>query len=106
MTSEHKVVIGVQDIRRVTLECAKCSVRLTFSPDRCSIPKGCPNPECDSIWMPTLHAYPPSQRKAPARVEFVETICNLRRVIEDAKVEQGGEPDGFHVLLEFDDPAT
>lgn len=101
MTSEQKIVVGLQDVRRVSLQCTKCGVQLSFEPEKCSIPDLCPAPGCGNVWVPTPHAYPPAQRKCPARVEFLEALAKLRKTIEDAKAENGGGTQGFKVLLEF-----
>jgi hypothetical protein len=37
MTIEHKMTVGVDDIRKVIVLC-KCGIRLSLSPDEISIP--------------------------------------------------------------------
>jgi hypothetical protein len=34
MTSERRLLVGVADIKAVTLECHECHARLTVSPDK------------------------------------------------------------------------
>src|SRR5881396_2951767 len=53
MTLENRIVVGLDDIKAVTLECTdqdnkKCCARFSSSPDMIQIPKNCP--QCNATW--------------------------------------------------------
>jgi hypothetical protein len=92
MTLEHKVVVGLDDIKAVTLECNQCHVRLTMFPEEIKIPHNCRH--CDATWVygnPSQH-----QSSTSAILNFVNAIGIIRKQM------QAGNP--FTILLEFDEP--
>jgi hypothetical protein len=100
MTFERKIILGVEDIKAISLECKHCHVRLTYSTDEIDkVPEVCPR--CNTRWLPTIHIPGDQVKKIPA-VSFIEAIRNIRRQTQDEQVI--GIPFGFKVLLEFEDP--
>lgn len=91
MTFEHKIVVGLDDIKAVSLECNQCHTRLTMQPDDIRIPHHCQR--CDAAWI----LGDPSQYRSvtSAHLNFVHAIAQIRNQLKD------GAP--FKILLEFDD---
>lgn len=83
MTVERKIVVGLEDVKAVSLKCRSCSLRITISPDRPRLPNECP--ACQSSWL-SLERY---------NANVIEALANVRKPTT-------GSPT-FHVLLEFDE---
>jgi hypothetical protein len=94
MTIEHRIVVGLGDIKAVSLECNKCHTRITLIPDGIEVPPQCP--KCGKIWI----SGDPSGYQAVASpyVNFFAAIGKIRTLLEN------GAP--FKILLEFDDEQT
>lgn len=91
MTFEHKIVVGLDDIRAVSFECSQCHTRVTMLPDDLQVPRRCQ--KCDSVWIvgdPSNY-----QSVTSPHLNFVNAIGEIRKQL--AK----GSP--FKVLLEFND---
>jgi len=92
MTFEHRIVVGLDDIKAVSIECNQCHTRLTMSPDSIRIPPHCQ--QCDSVWIvgdPTNYT-----AVTMPQLNFVNAISQIRKQLE----KNGG---GFRILLEFDE---
>ena len=90
MTIEHKIVVGLNDIKAVSLECSKCQTRITLAPDGIEVPLQCP--KCGKIWI----TGDPSGYQAVASpyVNFFTAIAKIRTLLEN------GAP--FKILFEFE----
>ena len=105
MTFEHHIVVGIEDIKYLSLECNKCKVRLTYSPDDIrEIPMQCPNPGCRSEWQKTI-ASTVNERAVPMHVKLLNVICAIRKRNQENAVEQPNGVNGFRILLEFEKPS-
>jgi hypothetical protein len=92
MTFEHKIVVGLNDVKAVIYECLNknCGARVIASPDTVQIPKQCPS--CNEGWLSgeqTSRQSDTSQEK-----NFVEALRQLRIL--------GTKPLPFRILLEYD----
>lgn len=97
MTVESRLVVGIEDIRAISLECTECKTRLSCLPDTLNdVPHVCP--KCRHPWLP-------SDRKInhefadPSPVQFVKAVAQIRALSREVKV-------GFRILLEFDAPGS
>jgi hypothetical protein len=105
MTSESRMIVGVEDIKALSLECNKCSVRLTYTPDTIGqIPYACPNPNCGTEWRPQEFPYSATEPAMPLQLKLLHAIAGIRRRHAENKIEQPNQKLGFRVLLEFDEP--
>ncbi len=91
MTFENKIVVGLDDIKAVTLQCAKCGSRISVLPDRVRVPNRCPH--CDQQWLPDADLV--QEIKAPASPYIL--LCNAIRQIRELKNDIP-----FTILLEFE----
>jgi hypothetical protein len=98
MTVERKIVVGLEDVEAITLECLNpsgCRSKFSASPDSIRIPTNCP--QCGHEWMPpTPSGHLPS--KAWPYVSFLNAVRAIRA---GGKAE---EPPGFRIILEFKEP--
>ena len=95
MTVEHKIVVGLEDIAAITLECLNpkgCHSRVSVSPDKIKIPSNCP--QCNHEWVPEAISGVTSVKAWPY-ANFVNSI----KLIREGKTPEG-QP-GFKILLEF-----
>ncbi len=96
MTIEHKIVVGLDDIKTVIFECKQCRTRVTMSPDEIRIPLKCPKENCVSrAWIVGSPSGLTSEYEGStaAHINFVEAIGYIRK----------NKGAAFRVLLEFDD---
>jgi hypothetical protein len=94
MTFERKIVVGLEDIASISLECVKCKRRITFSPDeRFSIPRAC---GCGHVWIPTEVEVPFHSTESALDI-FLQTVETIRKITRT-------NPYGVRVLLEYTDP--
>jgi hypothetical protein len=98
MTFERKIVVGLEDIASISLECAnaQCKQRITFSPDTRGrqIPPSCSS--CGHVWI--LHDVT-VQFGVPGSLLgiFLQTVERIRAV-------NSSNPYGVRILLEYKDP--
>jgi len=95
MTFERKIVVGLDDIKAITFECAKCKTRTTVPADSLrEIPGACNS--CNAIWlikdMPTYVS-----TSGPAPIALIQAIGRMRILIQESK-------ETFRILLEFEEP--
>jgi hypothetical protein len=89
MTLEHKIVVGLDDIKAVSFECKQCQTKVTISPDNIRVPHHCQ--QCDSVWI----LGEPSNYLSVSSpyMNFVNAIGQIRKQLAN------GAP--FKILLEF-----
>lgn len=93
MTREHKLVVGLEEIKNIVLECASndCKSRVVFSPDKTdSLPQSCPHG----------HAW---EWGAPKQITLDSLASIWVRVLRKLR-DQENTNFGFKILLEFDEP--
>jgi hypothetical protein len=108
MTLNRRLVVSMEDIKSVVLECLHCGVRMTFSPDAITAPCNCPNPTCNKFWA-SPH-YPNAvgfgMRSTPAQIKFLEAVQAVRQRDKEQKMERPNDPIGFCILMEFEEPSV
>lgn len=97
MTFEHKIVVGLEDIRAVIFECKnqKCKTRTAVPADVLrEVPLVCPL--CNSRWhTEDLPSHVTTSAGAPTAL--VQAIVTMRVLQREGK-------EAFRILLEFDEP--
>jgi hypothetical protein len=96
MTIEHKIVVGLSDIKAVIFECRQCRTRISMAPDKIAVPPRCAKTTCDSpAWIVGRPAGMTSDYdgSTSAHLNFVSAIGHIR--------EHNGA--AFRILLEFED---
>jgi hypothetical protein len=94
VTFEHKIVVGLEEIRAISFECHQCKTRLTVSPDDIrAIPTACPH--CNFSWR-----LPKDEQAGPPG----SPPKNFAFGIKELKIRFTAEVIGFTILLEFDEP--
>ncbi len=95
MTLEHKIVVGLNDIKAVIFECRQCHTRVSMSPDDIRIPTKCPKEDC-AVWIGSEPAIvtTPYEATTSKYLNFVQAIGHIRKSNNGA---------AFRILLEFDD---
>jgi hypothetical protein len=91
MTVEHKIVVGLDDIKAVSFECKQCRTRVTMLPDDIRVPYRCQ--KCDAVWIvgdPSSY-----QGVTSPHMNFVNAIGQIRKQLAN------GAP--FKILLEFNE---
>jgi hypothetical protein len=84
MTFEHKIVVGVDDIKAVIVEC-KCGIRVSFPPDKVSIPENCPAPDCGIAWGKKSDSVSIEREVwASANLNFVDAIGQMRKHLNNS----------------------
>lgn len=86
MTVERKIVVGLDAVRAVILECRSCRTRVVLSPDRCGICAQCP--ECLSTWISAVQG----------NANFLDALSKIR--VDSPTVATGP----IRILLELDEP--
>jgi hypothetical protein len=109
MTSENRFIVGIEDIKAMSLECNKCKARLTYSLDDAAVvpqvprvPPNCPNPSCNVEWYSNDMGYNSTERKYPVLLKLVAAITEIRHRQKESEVERANQL-GFRVLFEFDE---
>jgi uncharacterized paraquat-inducible protein A len=95
MTIEHKIVVGLDDIKAVIIECKQCHAKVSLSPDDLQIPARCPVERCASTWIKGQRAAITNDYEATtsAHINLVEAIAHIRAKKNGA---------AFRILLEFE----
>jgi hypothetical protein len=95
MAVERKIVVGIEDIEAVRLECKNksCRKQLVFPADSSvEIPHNC---TCGQSWLPV--AVVKTKEADSPLFNFLNLMPDVRRLATTPGV-------GFKILLEFDDP--
>ena len=91
MTFEHKIIVGLEEIKAVVFRCNNCGSTVAIPPAKLdSVPKQCPN---DHAWNSNL---PPEFAGSPFAA-FINSLKKLREPIYDNQA-------GFKIFLEFNAP--
>ncbi len=90
MTLEHKIVVGLDDIKAVTFECNACHVKLTVAPDNIRLPHDCR--QCGAAWILEESEYPKGGNPYFA---FARAVSTIRDQLKNHAP--------FKILLEFDE---
>jgi hypothetical protein len=96
MTLEHKIVVGLGDIKAVIFECRECHTRISMAPDKIDVPPRCPKKTCESpAWIvgKPVGVTSDYDGSTSAHLNFVSAIGHIR--------EHNGA--AFTILLEFED---
>jgi hypothetical protein len=96
MTIEHKIVVGLSDIKAVIFECRQCRTRVSMAPDKIDVPPRCPKGSCDGpAWIVGKPAEMTSdyEGSTSAHLNFASAIGYIRK-------HNGA---AFRILLEFED---
>lgn len=93
MTVEHRIMVGLTDIKSVSFQCDRCKYRITMSPeDIKDFDFSCPNG----------HPWKQGRQEGLVKIPlltFTESLAKLRASTAQQLL-------GFHVLLEFDEPTV
>lgn len=88
MTSEHRIIVSLDEIKAVVFRCTRCNAELRMAPDNLeSVPRECPKG----------HAFvsnPPPDFAGHLPLALITSIKRLKEPIY--------EHLGFKMLLEFD----
>jgi hypothetical protein len=99
MVFERKIVVGLEDIASISLECndPKCKRRITFSPDiqGQQIPRACSG--CGHVWIPSEVTVPFSSTESPLGI-FLQSTQKIRAITDT-------NPYGVRILLEYKEPS-
>src|SRR5260370_42191467 len=96
MTIEHKIVVGLDDIKTVIIECKQCRTRVSMSPDGIQVSLKCPIESCGSAWIKGAPVGITSDYEASTSAH-----TNLLAAIGYIRNKKNGA--AFRDLLEFDD---
>ncbi|HWF37794.1 MAG TPA: hypothetical protein VG322_04700 [Candidatus Acidoferrales bacterium] len=89
MTFEHRIVVGLEEIKAIVLECNLCHAKIVFAPEKLenqNIPSKGP---CGHAWESPQTAEPP----LPPLLALITSLKTLRN----------SNMPGFSVRLEFDE---
>ena len=96
MTVERKIVVGLEDIEAISLECNGCKCRVTMVPGKMiRIPEYCA--QCRLRWHPENPAGHIPERGWPF-AKFLESVEGIRALMNSEVLL------GFRILLEFKEP--
>jgi hypothetical protein len=96
MTLEHRMIVGIDDIKAITFECLNCKTRTTVPVSSLrSVPQACGS--CNAVWWTGADVASNVSTSGPAAIGFIQAIVTLKIMIREKK-------DAFRILLEFDDP--
>lgn len=92
MTVEHRVIVGLNDIKAVVFECRKCHARISVLAEDAKVPHCCP---CGQQWTPD-YIGSVNAPKLPAYQRFCSVLRECRTLQANGAA--------FMVLLEFEAP--
>jgi predicted Zn finger-like uncharacterized protein len=94
VTREHRFLVGLGDIRAVTLECKKCKARLSVSVDSVAGNGISQCPSCGHLWL--------SNTMVQKRY-FMSPLSQLLASLAPSLLTEQDDGVGVRVLFEFDD---
>lgn len=96
MTIEHRILVGIEDIRAVTFECDACKARSTvpFGSVR-DLPGSCSS--CNAVWWVSSDFSTHVSASGPAARQFIHSIVTFRALMGEKKTP-------YRILLEIEDP--
>lgn len=95
MTVEHRVIVGLSDIRAITFECVKCGARLSVAPGKVDTDTLRECPTCTAPWL--------TGTVGTGRVQQVP-VTRFVDAIAPALVSEQHDEQGVRVLFEFAEP--
>lgn len=96
MTVEHRMIVGINDIKAVTFECLNCKTRITVQADSLrDVPRVCGS--CNTVWWASTDTTAYVSTSAPAPLALIQAIVTMNILIREKK-------ETFRVLFEFDEP--
>lgn len=91
MTVEHHMLIGIEDIKRISFQCENCDFRISMAPqDITEVPWGCQTHHWE-------HGKTENFMNITAVMCFLNSLKILRTITSNVSL-------GFRVLLEFEEP--
>ncbi len=93
MTFEHKIVVGLEEIKTVIFECNQCGAKIVLKPEDVGVPPDhCPRGHGWNWNVVTEHREigPPS----------ASWLLSLKRLRDMTLIQR----HGFRILLEFEEP--
>ena len=94
MVFEHKMIVGLEEIRSVIFECNECKSRTSIIPEKIgAIPRQCPNAH---KWNEGIRTKDSVDSTSPF-MEFIDLLNVLRR-------SEVNEQSGFTVFFEYEEP--
>jgi hypothetical protein len=100
MTVEHRVVVGIEDIKAVCFECIDCGARAISSADfAIEVPSECQ--QCHKPWGAPPSSVMKYRTYETVMGSFVEAISGLREI-----AKQNPKVFGFRLMIGFDDPRS
>ena len=100
MTVEHRLVVGLGDIRSVTLECKACGARLSLLPDALTRNNLWRCPSCSVMWV--SDSVTNSQIFTSDVAMFLLSLASSRKT----QAKEGDSAVGMRVFFEFDAPTS
>jgi hypothetical protein len=96
MTVEHRIVVGLGDIRAVTLECKTCGARLSLAPEALTRNNLWKCPSCPAEWV--------SDSTTDTRIFTSDLAMFLLKLQSSRETQRKGADSavGMHVFFEFD----
>lgn len=96
MTAEHRVIVGLADIKSITFQCLHlgCGARISVSPDRIVPEKVIQCPMCLGMWLGSDPAVIEKEVRGGAVAPMLVALMAARKTPHA----------GVRVLLEFDEP--
>lgn len=94
MTFEHKIVVGLEEIRAIVFEC-KCKAKIVVSPDDATkVPNTCP---LGHSWSWDI---------LDERMDPQSPFLALLRAVKKLRTPPLRDTAGFRILFEFDDSSS
>jgi DNA-directed RNA polymerase subunit RPC12/RpoP len=95
MVIEHRIIVGLDDVKAISLKCLKCHTKVTFEADsKVDVPLSCGH--CGNPWR-SEQAQRGAWASDSAVLSFVQVIPTIRAFLAE-------RVHGFNVLLEFEEP--
>lgn len=96
MTIEHRILVGLGDLKSITCECRACGLRLSIAPAKLQVMKLRECPACPEPWLDL----------APKTGDCYRLpLPSLVAAIADhAAMPESNPKRGVTILFEFEDP--
>jgi hypothetical protein len=94
MTIEHKLVVGLEEIKAIIFECAECKARIVLTPEQLNKPPDkCPR---GHTWEWDV----PEQHQSITGSPYFFFLTGLKKLREPVV----NQLYGFRIFLEFEEP--
>jgi hypothetical protein len=98
VTSEHKLVVGVDDIKAVTFECLSCETRISIPFEKLNTPpRACSS--CNAIWWSGQDISTNVSTSGPAILGLIQALVTIRVLMREKK-------NNCRILFELEEPAA